>query len=710
MLTNLKVKGFKNQKFDIELTGLDLFTSNGINGKGKSSRLEAAKLLALGHLPDLGSGNTLASVMKYTTGNYISVEGTFSGTKIKRTFGKKRLIKIDDIEVDYVEGHKKACDLMGFLPLMVDINEFINMSENKKKEFILKFSPEGSGISMEQVVGAARLMLLSKNMDKGILKGMLMGITSKKTMLELNEIERLKAAKALVDQVDENEVVKIDNLCDEFREYLEKSDLQTGLSAILTKLKADVSYYTKKVKENEAASKKLSAIGNEQASQVSGHIGVLKKEVTDLDAKILESEKEISVEAERVKAFGVTEEKIKSVEKEILDLSLRDISYEIKSATTEKDGVVLMGLVELQDRELNLRTAKETLEKTIEEVEALLQEFHNLNTQSNDIIELLGNLSKEGTPGTCLVDCTISCDVDLSVEKKRRELLLNDLQGKLCAKKEQISSLQKRMKDEEKIKGDHQRSMKQTLESNTEKTTTLAVLEEKLKGLKLANDEKENNLSKLTKEKEDLEKEIASSPGLQDPTTMKMKIEGLWSASESKKKSLEEMEKKKTLLIAFQEIKIVQEEDAMKLRLVKEAVEVLGPKGIQGELLAKLKGPLEKEVNEVLQVINSDMKFSIGMENGFEMGWWKNGSIVPFETLNDAHKVLMTVAFLSAIISRSGAALKLMCIEAAEMGEGILQLMLEGLTGIKEAGKLCNVMVAAHTFSGEPVGWEKTEL
>ena len=51
MITKMKNQGFKDQDRYFDLSGLDLFTSNNVNGVGKSAALEAFKLGLLGKIP-----------------------------------------------------------------------------------------------------------------------------------------------------------------------------------------------------------------------------------------------------------------------------------------------------------------------------------------------------------------------------------------------------------------------------------------------------------------------------------------------------------------------------------------------------------------------------------------------------------------------------------------------------------------------------------
>ena len=113
MIKHLKINGFKDQYREIRLTGLDLFTSDNVNGAGKSAVLESFKLAALGELP--GRAKNLEDILKYTSQDEISIGAEFDDGKrpvfFKRTFrrdgkqGERRPISIDRVALKYEEGN-----------------------------------------------------------------------------------------------------------------------------------------------------------------------------------------------------------------------------------------------------------------------------------------------------------------------------------------------------------------------------------------------------------------------------------------------------------------------------------------------------------------------------------------------------------------------------------------------------------------------------
>jgi len=170
---------------------------------------------------------------------------------------------------------------------------------------------------------------------------------------------------------------------------------------------------------------------------------------------------------------------------------------------------------------------------------------------------------------------------------------------------------------------------------------------------------------------------------------------------EEKQKILDECLRQQGKSEALTELKIQKKLWERELGIVKQTVDLLG--GIQNEMASRIAGALETEVNDVLKLINSDYDFILNL-NGrhFEMGWNRDGKVIPFKTINSAHFVIFIVPFLAALIQRlartrekSGLpTLKALCVEAESLTPANLVALLKGLANMKARGALDNVLVA----------------
>jgi hypothetical protein len=161
-----------------------------------------------------------------------------------------------------------------------------------------------------------------------------------------------------------------------------------------------------------------------------------------------------------------------------------------------------------------------------------------------------------------------------------------------------------------------------------------------------------------------------------------------WLRCQGKIEALSELNRLKTLM-------------EQELVVVKQTFDLLS--GIQKEMAAGIAGALETEVNDVLKLIDSDYHFTLDLTGkNFEMGWNRDGKIIPFKTINSAHFVIFIVPFLAALIQRLARTrektglptLKALCIEAESLTPANLSALLKGLKQMKKKGVLDNVLVA----------------
>ncbi|MFQ5674184.1 MAG: hypothetical protein ACE5G9_13965, partial [Nitrospinales bacterium] len=74
MIRQFTNHGFKDQNRTVTLSGRDLFTSDNVNGVGKSAILEGFKLALLGEIP--GKARNLEDILLYSSRSRISLRVT----------------------------------------------------------------------------------------------------------------------------------------------------------------------------------------------------------------------------------------------------------------------------------------------------------------------------------------------------------------------------------------------------------------------------------------------------------------------------------------------------------------------------------------------------------------------------------------------------------------------------------------------------------
>jgi len=152
MIKEISMRNFKGQMESQKLTGKDILI--GPNGMGKTTRLQAVGIALLGYVP--GKGKLPAETFKLANADTMSVGLVTDNLTFARTFtrseksgkdGSNNVTVSQDITISPSRGEKKAADKeariaaeVGSFPVMLDFNEFLSLSDPKRRDFIYGLS------------------------------------------------------------------------------------------------------------------------------------------------------------------------------------------------------------------------------------------------------------------------------------------------------------------------------------------------------------------------------------------------------------------------------------------------------------------------------------------------------------------------------------------------------------------------------------------
>jgi exonuclease SbcC len=148
MLSSISAENLKGQKFDQPLEKLNLFV--GPNGSGKSARAAAVSLLLLGYIP--GIGKQPGAIMdEIGTGDKVFVSGVCGDEK---THLLRRIARNANgsTSVDMMINRKKATkdkfiDALARAPKVLDLSVFLELSDQKKIEYLLDLFPASGDLA-----------------------------------------------------------------------------------------------------------------------------------------------------------------------------------------------------------------------------------------------------------------------------------------------------------------------------------------------------------------------------------------------------------------------------------------------------------------------------------------------------------------------------------------------------------------------------------
>lgn len=190
MITHIKTKGFKGLDLNGDLAKKTIFT--GPNTAGKSARAAAIAFALMGFIPFAAKTNKKASDLldDYGNGESMLSEVTCGGVLFERRLWRKENGSVSTkLRIDKKGASKSefavALDRAGD-PRIIDLNEFIGMSDPKKIETLFKlYPPKGDLKNLDSDIEKSKKRISVLNDSIRNSTGAINNLTKSKTDIEL---------------------------------------------------------------------------------------------------------------------------------------------------------------------------------------------------------------------------------------------------------------------------------------------------------------------------------------------------------------------------------------------------------------------------------------------------------------------------------------------------------------------------------------------
>jgi len=702
MIKTIRTKNIKGNTFAQELTGKDIFI--GRNGAGKSTRLQALQLAMLGYIP--GKGKTNQETFKLSSGTEMTAGLQLENFSFDRTIARSEKLKGDGSkEIKYGEslsvspnkGEKNPTQMnarvtseIGNFPVVFDFQEFLNLSDAKRREFIYGLSPITNDTWDKARVAA--------HLEKNILT-----IGLKSTNYDLYEAT--------------NELI-----IDALAEWPDDYDLTAGLQSMLSWVEGQQKHWNKKQTDAVGAVRELAEMKN-QLEETDRDIVSTKNELQRLRDQYTDVHGQIMAGREIKRQWDEKQQRIVFLRSEIERLQalinteqFRDYESEI-AALQVKIKQTDIG-AESENFQIQIDAARRLEATKTTELNEARTRLVKLDLELNTMNSVLKNIQDKGA-GVCVLHHQISCDKDFSkftgfVGEKGPSLqaqidelnkLIQQLQSEIHKANEDAGAL------EASKRALHQAFVDEAKENERIRASIDYIRQAEQADLKSQHEAH----SKINALHEELTRLSGENPPAFAPLEI---LEPQHAALEIRIKDLdlvfEEKEKAKTTLSNAQTAMISASKAQYYHTASKNLSAALGAKGIQGELVKGILGPVEESINENLRLmgIQNPCFFSTQSETGkevFQFGWIKNGNETNFDVLSTGEQIMFLSAFLVTLLERSNPPLKVLALDNIEnLDKGNFTGLLNGLNGL--AHKLDNILIAGVVNSVQVEGWEVWDL
>lgn len=655
-VTSLRADNVKGMSFQETLSGRDIYV--GENGVGKSARLQAFMFGIQGYLPSpfkKGLGDTFQIASGDVMSVSIETDEVFSFSRQirRKTTNHKDGSKSysytsacslfpDPGTKTNKEREQKISTTMGDFAVMFDLDEFMSMSDTKKREFVFGLSsPESYGWTLGRV---------------------------------------------------------FDELCDALGhraevKFNDKLSVADNVSALLGETSKKLSDARAVYKDKQKVMAEVIEMRQRATQEAVGDIAEIRVQLTDLREKRSEYDKEIAKAQEIKRQHESLKSRIEGLEKTKRDLdqtTLPDLEEAQEEAAVAARAVVTTeSLVEEKEKE------HEDQRKRLSDGELLLgntKEHIARIDQRQAIREQINIIKAKGCP--LMGD---QCESDLSEYSKKLEQKWQGVEDEVKGLRENRDEIESTCKN---ISG---QVGKVVIEVKKWKAVLKGQRLDLVKSTKhlvsVEASHKDHEASKLgVRQQEVTIQDLRSNLGAIIDTGMAVKaVAGIFDQVEELEGKERKAREIKNVMANFDQANIAAAEAEEEVETLTKLRKALGAEGIQSKILKDVIGPLADTVNGMLQNVWEHYKiefelYDMNEKETFEIIWPRGNSRVSYNTLSDGQKILFGTALMIALILQADPPHKSMCIEAAELDADNFFNLIGSLNKI--AGGIDNILIA----------------
>lgn len=702
MITSIRIKNAKGKTLNQPLTGKDIFI--GPNGSGKSTIQQMLGYAMLGYVP--GEGKKIQDTFELSSGDEMAAglqtEAFSFDRSIKRVEklngdGTKDVKYSESLNVSPNKGEKTNVQLqarltaeIGSFPVVFDFSVFTELSDAKKRDYMYSLSPiTNDSWDKERVEHHLRKMILTET-------------------LQVNTPEVYAAA---------DELIK-----DAMKQWPNDYDLTSGIQAVIGWIDGQQKDWNKKKSDAVGAVRELNEMKN-QLEETDRGIALKKDELTRLRKDQTDVHGQITAGRELQRQWDGIQKRISEYKHEIAQItesltSEDEVDYEpkIRDLRERIKQVDISAESEEIQKQLNAVSFKKTSNE--EAAFNLKSEINKLEIELQTYDSVIQNIHEKGV-GVCVLNRSIKCDKDFSSFIQ----FANDNGSKIRFKISTLVEERKKLIEEGKVLYDQsvaleqkQRDLQQAFLQDTQSNEKLrneieSVRESERKAKQLRQD-KINRQALLQNELNRLVGE--PMPAFADLNILEPQLESLTSQIKETERVIEEKERVRTTLANKQQAMMSASKAQYYFSACQRISSALGSKGIQGELVKSILGPIEDAVNENLRLMGIQYPcfFTTVSETGkevFSFGWIAKGRYTKFNALSKGEKLMFLCAFLVTLIERADPKLKVLALdEIQNLDKSNFRNVLIGLNALSH--KLDNIIIAGVVEKQPIEGWTFWDL
>lgn len=702
MINSIRIQNAKGKTITQELTGKDIFI--GPNGSGKSTIQQMLGYAMLGYVP--GEGKKIQDTFELSSGEVMSAglqtESFSFDRTIKRTVklngdGKSDIKYSESLTVSPNLGEKTNAQLearvtseIGSFPVVFDFTVFTELSDAKKRDYMYSLSP----ITNED---------WTKELVENQLRDNILTL-----VLKTNSPEIYEACSELITEA--------------MTHWPIDYDLTSGLQSVIAWIEGQQKEWNKKKSDAVGAVRELNDMKN-QLEETDRGIALKKEELARLRIDYTDVHGQITAGRELKRQWDATQVRISQYKTEISELTTTlaahvpvDFESKIQAIKEKISHTDISSETEELQKQLNALQFKKTNNE--ENGLKVKTEISKLEAELQTYDTVVRNIQEKGA-SVCMLNQAIACDKDFSPFLN----FANDNGAKIKSKIDSLAEERQQLLVEWQELGKQLMVIEQRKQELNQLFIDESSANDKLRDEielirreeRQAQQNHQNNLNRQVMLQGELNRLIGESiPAFAPLDLLEPQLEALSHQISEAERVLEEKEKAKITLSNKQQAMISASKAQYYFTACQKISTGLGAKGIQGELVKSILGPIEEAVNVNLRLmgIHYPCFFSTESETGkevFQFGWVNNDRRMKFNALSKGEKLMFLSAFLVTLIERANPKLKVLALdEIQNLDQTNLRNVLNGLNALSH--KLDNIIIAGVVEHQLLDGWKVWDL
>lgn len=671
MIDKVSLKNFKGTTDVANLAQLNIF--RGSSGSGKSTWLEGIRVAVLGHDPEYGK--LLAETMSLSSGDTMEVKVSNKDVQVERVFSKDRSGKathrifINGDSMTAKAAEPLLAEQFGQFPMMLNPDEFFDMSDDKKITFLFGLSNEESDSK------ALRRKCLVETLNKYTeAVGYLLEYEFKDSdYSSLEDGSFIRLLSLTIDKIAEKDVPAGRALTKVFSEFFAEvlPNGQETLSMYTSKLRNELNAVRRAKQDAEAANRKLIQEKSEKMKLVNYNeeenrteVERLRFEISEIDKELHTRERLSSAKERLLSGLGIHEAAVVAAAVKITELEKN-----IPSEADKKEAVKILHDCEIETCRLAEKVFKAEVKRLkLEKDYVKIIAAHKAATQTNKC-KTCGSKICCPECGTLTEEGKHKYAKEVKETSKKVQEIYNHVEAVL-------ETYDSNDKDQENV-------------NEVIRSHSLAVEFHEIAVQRHA------DLAKLViEEKGNLDKIEEPGAGTEILKTSLQSLKGSLAERLVAEKNHQWLRTLEATISSANET--IYNSDAQIEALISSGKSV---KSVRDELTKSSIGWVEVACNSLLEKVDPKFRMSYEIFDGKFDIWCVNvsGESVPFKTLSGGEKVLYLSAQLLALMKIVDPKLKVLAVEMGELSGDLVPPFMGALKSMTEGLDIQIVLSSCHT-------------